>query len=271
MDISKLHGSEAAKMLLKHEGLFHAYILSGGNAAQRRALADYIAAAAVCSAGGKEPCNACANCRKAGAHIHPDILRITRQEGKREIYVNQMREIKADTAVLPNEAARKVYIIEEADTMNSAAQNAMLKVLEEPPAYAVFLLLAENPRMLLGTVRSRCVELSLAPQEEKGEDASYAAGEEDARLFLQAASSGDKMALLSFLFERERMEKEELKSFALAVRRLVLAEIQAESAKSALSREELYRIAGVFWEIQRYTDANVSAGHAVNLLLAAFI
>ena len=269
MDISKLYGNGAAAKRLQHDTLFHAYIISGGSAAERSALAKAIAAAAVCSAEKNKPCNTCENCRKANAGIHPDVVKITRQDGKRDIYVNQIREIKADAAILPNEAEKKVYIVEEADTMNTSAQNAMLKVLEEPPSYVVFVLLAENPRILLSTVRSRCVELNLTPQAGGGEPAEDA-GLDNARRFLDIMESGDKMALLSFLFQHERLEKEELKKFALSVRRLVLERMRAGNAGGSLDRKELLHIAAVFFEVQRYTDANVNTGHAINLLLAEF-
>ena len=83
-------------------------------------------------------------------------------EGK-PITVDQVRQLRADAYIRPNEGERKVYLLEGADRMNASAQNAMLKLLEEGPAYAAFLLLAENGGGVLQTVRSRCEELSLTP------------------------------------------------------------------------------------------------------------
>ena len=74
-----------------------------------------------------------------------------------------MRALRSDAYIRPNEGERKIYLLEQADRMNQSAQNAMLKLLEEGPAYAVFLLLAENGGGLLQTVRSRCEELALVP------------------------------------------------------------------------------------------------------------
>ena len=77
--------------------------------------------------------------------------------------MDQVRQLRADAYIRPNEGERKVYLLEGADRMNASAQNAMLKLLEEGPAYAAFLLLAENGGGVLQTVRSRCEELSLTP------------------------------------------------------------------------------------------------------------
>ena len=74
-----------------------------------------------------------------------------------------MRQLRADAYIRPNEADRKIYILENAQTMNPSAQNAMLKLLEEGPAYAAFLLLTDNAAALLPTVRSRCELLPLSP------------------------------------------------------------------------------------------------------------
>jgi len=98
------------------------------------------------------------------AGAHPDVFRAAPAPDKREISVDQIRALRADAYVRPNEGRRKVYVIDPADAMNPAAQNALLKVLEEGPAYAAFLLLADRPGLLLDTVRSRCEHLALPPE-----------------------------------------------------------------------------------------------------------
>ncbi|MFR1052656.1 MAG: ATP-binding protein, partial [Lachnospirales bacterium] len=110
---------------------------------------------------GAVPCGACPGCRKVLGDIHPDVITIG-DDGK-GITVAQSRQIRADAYVRPNEAPRKVYVIQNAQTMNASAQNALLKLLEEGPAYAAFLLLTDNPAALLPTVRSRCEGLALSP------------------------------------------------------------------------------------------------------------
>ena len=166
MDLTRLAGNGPLKRQLDLEtgrrGLSHAYILSGPAGSGKRTLAGLLAAALVCfHQGGALPCFSCPGCRKAEGGIHPDIVRVG-DDGK-DINVAQIRALRADAYIRPNEAARKVYILENAQTMNPSAQNAMLKLLEEGPAYAAFLLLTDNAAALLPTVRSRCECLALSP------------------------------------------------------------------------------------------------------------
>ena len=139
--------------------LSHAYIAGGGDA-------ERLTAVAICGAAeGTKPCMSCEHCRKLSGGIHPDVIYVGRLQKKREILVEQIREIKRDVILLPNEAERKVYVVNAADTMNISAQNAFLQMLEEPPSYAVFILVTENPTALLPTIRSRCVRLGAAVNE----------------------------------------------------------------------------------------------------------
>ena len=142
-------------------GLSHAYILAGPSGTGKRTLGGVLSSALVCSGRGEPPCGHCPDCRKAGAGVHPDVIRIG-LDGK-DISVSQIRELRADAYVRPNEAARKVYVLENAQTMNGSAQNALLKLLEDGPAYAAFLLLTDNAGNMLATVRSRCELLNLSP------------------------------------------------------------------------------------------------------------
>ena len=168
MELSALAGNTRLKELLHHRvqgrGLSHAYILSGPQGSGRHTLARLLAQAMVCTAeDSRKPCGCCPQCRKAAEGYHPDIVVITGPAEGKPITVDQIRSLRADAHIRPNEAQRKVYLLEEADQMNASAQNAMLKLLEEGPAYAAFLLLAGNEGGLLETVRSRCEELSLSP------------------------------------------------------------------------------------------------------------
>ncbi len=147
------------------ERVSHACILTGAGQEALFDAARERAAALLCEQPrGGSPCRTCRHCRKVLAGIHPDVTVVERRqdrEGKlrREIVVDQIRALGADAAVLPNEAEGKVYILRDAETMNESAQNAFLKLLEEPPSFVTFLLCAENPAQLLPTVRSRCAEL----------------------------------------------------------------------------------------------------------------
>ncbi len=145
--------------------LSHAYLVTGGGADSRAALARRLAAAYLCEGNGPAPCGQCKHCRKVEGGVHPDVSTLSPLPDRREISVDQARDLRSDAYVRPNEGRRKVYIIDPADAMNPAAQNALLKVLEDGPAYAAFLLLTDQPGKLLDTVRSRCEPLPLPPED----------------------------------------------------------------------------------------------------------
>lgn len=180
--------------------LSHAYLITGGGGDSRAALAKRLAMAYLCRAGGgAAPCGACRDCRKVLGGAHPDVSLTAPAPDKREITVDQIRALRADAYIRPNEGARKVYVIDPADAMNPAAQNALLKVLEEGPAYAAFLLLAAQPGPLLDTVRSRC-ELLALPQEEAPPDPELL---ERAAALAQVLLTGDELSIAQALVEVE--------------------------------------------------------------------
>jgi len=160
-------GNSALKQQLSAQsegrGLCHAYLITGPKGSGKQTLSQLIAAAMVCSGDRERPCGACSHCRKVSEGIHPDVIHVDLPAGKREILVEQARQMRADAMIRPNEAERKVYIVHSAGTMNRSAQNAILKLLEEGPNYAAFFFLTENPASMLPTIRSRCEHLSLAP------------------------------------------------------------------------------------------------------------
>lgn len=167
MNLSHLAGNNQIKRQFAHEtgkrGLGHAYILSGPKGSGRHTLAAQLSACAVCrQEETQRPCGKCVPCKKVSEGIHPDVLTIQGADGK-PITVDQVRALRSDAYICPNEAPRKIYLLEQADRMNPQAQNAMLKLLEDGPPYAMFLLLAENSMGLLNTIRSRCELLSLTP------------------------------------------------------------------------------------------------------------
>ena len=137
----------------------HFYLLSGPRGSGRHTLARLIAAAMLCKE-PEGPCGVCQHCRKVFSGSHPDYITID-DPTKKTVPVDLIREARADIFVRPNEGDRKIYLFPRAQDMGIPGQNALLKVLEEPPAYGVFLLLTDNPEKLLPTVRSRCVELKL--------------------------------------------------------------------------------------------------------------
>lgn len=168
MGFESLLGNERLKEnlngALRRGRVSHFYLISGPKGSGKHTLARLLAAAMVCT-GEKKPCGVCSHCRKALSGNHPDITTVDDPE-KRYVPVELVRQARADMFVQPNEAARKVYLFPRGQDMRIESQNALLKVLEEPPSYGVFLLLSENPEALLPTVRSRCVELKLQALDE---------------------------------------------------------------------------------------------------------
>ena len=115
----------------------------------------------LCEQGGPDPCNQCHSCKQAESGNHPDIIRVT-HEKPNSISVDDIRtQVNNTVDIKPYQGPYKVYIIPQADLMTPQAQNALLKTIEEPPEYAVFLLLTENAETLLATINSRCVMLKL--------------------------------------------------------------------------------------------------------------
>ena len=139
----------------------HAYILNGERGSGKRMLANLFATTLLCESGNSEPCGKCHSCRQAESGNHPDIIRVT-HEKPNSISVDDIRvQINGDIQVKPYNGKYKIYIVPDADMMTVQAQNALLKTIEEPPAYAVILLLTENANSLLPTICSRCVMLKL--------------------------------------------------------------------------------------------------------------
>lgn len=139
----------------------HAYIFNGPDKSGKMMLAEAFATALQCEAGKSEPCMECHSCKQAVGHNQPDIIYVT-HEKPNTISVDDIRtQLNNDIGVKPYSSPRKVYIIDEAEKMNPQAQNALLKTIEEPPAYAVILLLTTNAATFLPTILSRCVTLNI--------------------------------------------------------------------------------------------------------------
>lgn len=139
----------------------HFYLISGPQGSGKHTLSRLLAAGLLCEQ-PNAPCGSCEACRKVFSGVHPDFITVDDPE-KKTVPVDLIRDARADMYIQPNEGKRKIYLFPRAQDMGIPGQNALLKVLEEPPAYGVFLLLADNPNRLLPTVRSRCMELPLMP------------------------------------------------------------------------------------------------------------
>lgn len=143
----------------------HFYLISGPEGSGKHTLASLLAAAILCREASK-PCLQCIACRKVMENKHPDFITVDDPE-KKTVTVELIRQARADIYIRPNESDYKIYLFPRAQDMGLPGQNALLKVLEEPPQYGVFLLLTDNPDKLLPTVRSRCTELHMEPLPER--------------------------------------------------------------------------------------------------------
>ncbi|MCR4748493.1 MAG: DNA polymerase III subunit [Lachnospiraceae bacterium] len=157
---------EHLKNALKTGNISHAYIINGERFSGKEYIAKVFAMALQCEKHEIEPCNECHACKQALSGNQPDIIHLTHDKPN-VITVDDIREqINRDIVIKPYACDRKVYIINEAEKMNVQAQNALLKTLEEPPEYAVIIILTTNVDALLPTILSRCVVLNMKPVED---------------------------------------------------------------------------------------------------------
>ncbi len=141
----------------------HAYVIEGEKGMGKKLIASVFAAYLVCENG--DACGMCESCRLASSFSHPDIITVTPE--KKQIGVDDIRQVIKSVSIKPYMANKKVVIIPDADGITPEAQNALLKVLEEPPSYVVFVILIQNAQLLLDTILSRVMKLVLAPYTEK--------------------------------------------------------------------------------------------------------
>ena len=151
---------EHLRLAVRENKVFHAYIFNGEDLAGKNMLAAVFAKSLVCEEGGETPCNHCKACHQFDSGSHPDVRYLVRS--KASIGVDDIREqINRDVVIRPYSSRYKVYVIDEAEKLTEEAQNALLKTIEEPPSYAVIMLLTNNVEKMYSTIRSRCVTLNL--------------------------------------------------------------------------------------------------------------
>ncbi len=245
----------------------HSWILSSPSREDGLRKAREIACAAVCLAGHDVPCGVCRGCKKALAGIHPDIITVRRLADRsgglrRELTVSQIREISIEAQVLPNEAERKVFIIEEAELMNLNAQNAALKLLEEPPSTAVLILCVSNPGLLLETVRSRCALLTLGGEGDRPDDDA----KKLADAFLRAVSTGNRETLWRWIAKNEISKLDQTSAFLDAAMLGAADMLCCRSPGGALSALQQMRLYRLLEQCSEYIRRNVNAKHIFSLL-----
>ena len=224
--------------------LAHALLLTGSG--DRMSAACFAAAALECTGGESRPCGVCPACRKVLAGIHPDVITV-RDPDHKNIAVDVVRAIRADAYIRPNEAPKKVYVLEHAELLNATGQNILLKLIEEGPEYACFLFLSPNPELLLETIRSRCETLR-APGEET--EQANQDGQTLADLILTGAGP---MESLPFLMSLEKKDRQEI---------ALLLQAAKENLVAALpQRPDLLPVIDRLAPISAACEFNISAGH----------
>lgn len=173
----------------------HAFILEGPAGIGKKTLALEIVMALACENRSDNtlplPCRSCPTCRKISAGKSPDVMWVERPEGKSFLSVDAIRELRQNVALVPNDLDFKVYIIPDAHTMNTQAQNAFLLTLEEPPPFVLFLLLTEDASALLETIRSRAPVFRMQPVNEREMTDFLLSPERDAKIRGSARALAD--------------------------------------------------------------------------------
>ena len=239
------------------DALSHAYILVSPSAEEREKTAQRLAAAALCSAKEGVPCGRCRDCRKLREGVHPDLIRVSRLSDdkgkkKREITIDQIRAVTADSVVLPNEAERKVYLIEDADTMNLPAQNAALKLLEEPPR---------------AVICSRCAEIVCGAREEEDDPETRKLAE----AFLECCAAGDEAALFRWCAANEGMDNASAAAFADCAARQLRDMLCKRRSSLSMSDRTVYDLETLMEKCLAMLRVNTSVKHVFGLLAVSGI
>ncbi len=179
----------------------HAILIESESIEAAKELALHIANSAVCEE-TNPPCGKCKNCHLASVGTHPDITLVSALEGKKFLSVDQIRSVRADAFIKAHSAPRRVFIVEEAHRMNEQAQNALLKVLEEPPQNVIFILLTPSKTVLLDTIISRCVLLSITAS---NDDNSHF---ETANRFIDLLFTGSEYEMLKLVTPLEKSRRD---------------------------------------------------------------
>ena len=280
---------ESISALVAAKRLPHAVIIEGDVGTGKRTLARYLAKIAVCES-DSPPCGDCRNCHLADAGTHPDIETVAPEEKKKNINVDQIRELRTTAYHSAHTASRRVFIIEQADTMTAASQNSLLKVLEEPPSDVLFILIATAAKNLLETVVSRCMVLSLFPPtyeealayltDEKKllrDEASILLKEENnnvGKVFLRLSNSKDSVgraaahdyfaaiksgSALSALLSTVPLEKDRLEAGRFTDELLeILSDNVKKSVRLIVTAGEYLRMQEVVFEMKPLLETNIN-------------
>lgn len=263
MNVAELRGNVSLKQQLAAMAEPpHQCIISGPEGAGRHMLARLLAQALVCQEAQplRRPCGVCLDCQKVVQGIHPDVIPIQRflMPESKEIKVDAARQLRQDAYVRPNEGRCKVYLLDR--PINGNAQNALLKLLEDGPAYAAFLIVTDQPASLLETVRSRCVHFRLTPSKEETQtEARWG----DA--WFHALCANSELALVECVAEilAEKVTREQLEeSYQVLSQQLVDRLTQNDSLLSSIPRAKWIALTKLAEEARKQCAFNLSVGHS---------
>jgi len=260
---------------IRNGTLAHAYLFSGDGGIGKKLTAFALAAAVNCREEGTgDGCGKCPACRQISAGTHPDVhVVLPESENKQflatlstkeaekassEIKIDQIRDAQASISLMPSDGSVKFLIIDGADTLNAAAQNAFLKTLEEPPGQSVIIMLSSRPQSLLPTIRSRCQEIRFLPLPRR--ELAQALTErrnlsEDDAWFLAALAQGSMGRGLEMDVRQEREARTELAALRSALREMGAGEIVARAETLSRDREGFERLLDI--GIEQLRDALV--------------
>ena len=281
MNFEGISCSEGVKQSLSRafaeSRLPHAMILEGPAGSGKAELARWIAKAAVCTGEGERPCGRCSGCMKAAAGAHPDITIAGGGTAARSFHVDTVRQIRSDAYIKPNEAPLRVFLLEGAEAMSEQAQNALLKVFEEPPERVMFILTVTSAVKLLPTVRSRAQIFTLEGEEQPSDtDVALTAAISQA-----IPASGEVMLLeltAPLIKDKERFRRV-LQQLALLFRDACVLRAggtsclshqpeDAEALAHALTRGQLMRLLEYVQGAQKAQNQNANAALLVTTFCA---
>jgi DNA polymerase-3 subunit delta' len=242
---------------LANNTLAHAYLFSGDAGIGKKMTALALAAAVNCHDARPEGgCGECPACRKVATLGHPDV-HLLLPDGD-EIKIDQIRQTQADLALKPFEGAKKVLIVDGAESMNQASSNAFLKTLEEPPGEALIILITALPQSLLATIRSRCQEVRFLPLPRHTLASALmrkrGLSEEDA-WFLAALAQGSMGRGLEMDVEQEKADREEITNLCSGLASMSPSELLAQADAFSKDRERFDRLLDI--GVERLRDALV--------------
>ncbi len=264
----------------------HALVIDGGTYEERLSAAYTVSSAAICESLTDKPCGQCVACKKVHAACHPDVITVLPEDKKKTTGVDVIRDMRDDAYLMPNEASKKVYIIAKGDTMQEHSQNALLKILEEPPKNVLFIILCRSRSVLLGTVLSRVAVFGLNDDLNTGTD-EYSDALELAHSICEALTKHDEFALLKATSSLEKnydLLPNALDCFELILRdALVISSgsraligpnhTQAENLAAAYDSDKLLKLqkaaAGIVRAIDIYSNKNLTMTRLVSLLTSA--